>query len=40
MIMPGVVNRTFLLFQTRLMSRRRAVTSIGKLLEKGLDKTG
>jgi short-subunit dehydrogenase len=37
-LMPGVVNRTFLLYQTRLMSRRRAVTSIGKFLEKGLDK--
>ena len=40
MIVPGVLNRAFLLLQTRLMSRRRAVTAIGKFLEKGLDKPG
>ena len=37
---PGVVNRAFVLAQTRLLSRRRTVSSIGKFLQKGLDKTG
>jgi uncharacterized protein len=39
MVIPGVVNRAFVLIQTRLLSRRRTVTSIGKFLERGLDKT-
>jgi short-subunit dehydrogenase len=39
MVIPGVVNRAFVLVQTRLLSRRRTVTSIGKFLERGLDKT-
>jgi short-subunit dehydrogenase len=38
MVIPGIVNRAFLLTQTRLMSRRRTVISIGKFLEKGLEK--
>jgi short-subunit dehydrogenase len=38
MVIPGIVNRAFLLAQTRLMSRRRTVISIGKFLEKGLEK--
>jgi hypothetical protein len=40
MVIPGIVNRTFVLAQTRLMSRRRTVSSIGRFLEKGLDKSG
>jgi uncharacterized protein len=36
MVIPGIVNRIFVLAQTRLMSRRRTVTTIGKFLEKGL----
>jgi short-subunit dehydrogenase len=38
MVIPGIVNRAFLIMQTRLMSRRRTVISIGKFLEKGLEK--
>lgn len=38
MVMPGVANRTFLLTQTRLMSRRRAVSSIGRFMAAGLGK--
>jgi len=40
MVIPGIVNRTFVLAQTRLMSRRRTVSSIGRFLEKGLNKSG
>ena len=36
MVIPGMVNRAFVLAQTRLMSRRRTVTTIGRFLEKGL----
>lgn len=39
MVIPGIANRVFVLAQTRLMSRRRTVTSIGRFLERGLDKT-
>jgi short-subunit dehydrogenase len=38
MVIPGIVNRAFVLAQTRLMSRRRTVVSIGKFLERGLGK--
>lgn len=38
MIIPGLVNRAFVLAQTRLMSRRRTVITIGRFLEKGLGK--
>jgi short-subunit dehydrogenase len=36
MIVPGVLNRAFVLAQTRLSSRRRTVSSIGRFMEKGL----
>ena len=39
MVMPGVASRVFLLAQTRLKSRRRAVSSIGRLMAAGLGKT-
>lgn len=39
MLIPGLLNRAFVLAQTRLMSRRRTVISIGRFLEKGLDKS-
>jgi short-subunit dehydrogenase len=38
LVMPGVVNRVLLLIQTRLMSRRLAVTSIGRFMAAGLGK--
>lgn len=38
MVVPGIINRVFLLTQTRLMSRRHTVSSIGRFLEKGLEK--
>lgn len=38
MLVPSVPNRLFLLAQTRLMSRRRAVVSIGNFMAKGLGK--
>lgn len=38
MVIPGMINRAFVLAQTRLMSRRRTVVSIGRFLEKGLGK--
>jgi short-subunit dehydrogenase len=38
MIVPGVLNRAFVLAQTRLSSRRRTVSSIGRFMEKGLGK--
>jgi short-subunit dehydrogenase len=40
MVVPGLANRAFVLAQTRLMSRRRTVSSIGRFLERGLDKSG
>ena len=40
MIVPGVLNRAFLLLQTRLMSRAGPSPRSGKFLEKGLDKPG
>lgn len=39
MLVPSVPNRLFLLAQTRLMSRRRAVVSIGRFQAKGLGKS-
>jgi short-subunit dehydrogenase len=39
MLMPGLANRSFLLAQTRLMSRRRAISSIGRFMASGLGKT-
>ncbi|MDZ7884719.1 MAG: SDR family NAD(P)-dependent oxidoreductase [Mycobacterium sp.] len=39
MLVPSLPNRLFLLAQTRLMSRRRAVMSIGEFMAKGLGKT-
>jgi hypothetical protein len=39
MVVPGMVNRLFLLTQTRLMSRRRTVSSIGRFLERGLERS-
>lgn len=39
MLVPSVPNRVFLLMQTRLMSRRRAVLSIGRFQTKGLGKS-
>lgn len=39
MLVPSLPNRLFLLAQTRLMSRRRAVVSIGEFMAKGLGKT-
>ncbi|MDT5129385.1 MAG: uncharacterized protein QOH54_5029, partial [Mycobacterium sp.] len=38
MIVPGVLNRAFVLAQTRLSSRRRTVSSIGRFMERGLGK--
>jgi hypothetical protein len=40
MVLLGLVNRAFVLAQTRLMSRRRTVSSIGRFLERGLDQSG
>ncbi len=39
MLVPSLPNRLFLLMQTRLMSRRRAVMSIGQFQAKGLGKS-
>lgn len=39
MLVPSLPNRLFLLAQTRLMSRRRAVVSIGRFQAKGLGKS-
>lgn len=39
MLVPSVPNRLFLLAQTRLMTRRRAVVSIGRFQAKGLGKS-
>ncbi|MGU3499613.1 SDR family NAD(P)-dependent oxidoreductase [Mycobacterium sp. C31M] len=38
MLVPSLPNRVFLLAQTRLMTRRRAVSSIGRFQAKGLGK--
>lgn len=38
-LFPGRVNRMFLLVQTRLLSRRAAVTQIGGFMARGLGKT-
>jgi uncharacterized protein len=38
LVVPGVVNRTLLMIQTRLMSRRVAVSSIGRFMASGLGK--
>ncbi|WP_194166316.1 SDR family oxidoreductase [Mycolicibacterium sp. P9-22] len=39
MLVPSLPNRLFLVAQTRLMSRRRAVVSIGRFQAKGLGKS-
>jgi hypothetical protein len=39
-VLLGLANRAFVLAQTRLMSRRRTVSSIGRFLERGLDQSG
>lgn len=39
MIIPGFGNRAFVLLQTRLLSRRRTILSIGGFMKRGLDKT-
>ncbi|MCF6390881.1 SDR family NAD(P)-dependent oxidoreductase [Mycobacterium sp. MBM] len=39
MLVPSLPNRLFLLAQTRLMSRRRAVVTIGRFQAKGLGKS-
>lgn len=39
LIIPGRVNRAFLLLQTRILSRRVAVRQIGRFMAKGLGKT-
>jgi short-subunit dehydrogenase len=38
MVIPGFPSRAFLFAQTRLMSRRRAISSIGRFMESGLGK--
>jgi short-subunit dehydrogenase len=38
MVVPGFPNRAFLFAQTRLMSRRRTISSIGRFMESGLGK--
>ncbi|MFL6085350.1 MAG: SDR family NAD(P)-dependent oxidoreductase [Mycobacterium sp.] len=39
LVMPGRPNRLVTLVNTRLMSRRRAVMTMGRFMERGLDKT-
>ncbi|KUI26486.1 hypothetical protein AU195_05620 [Mycobacterium sp. IS-1496] len=39
LVVPGLANRLFLLTQTRLMSRRRTVSAIGRFMAKGLGKS-
>jgi hypothetical protein len=39
MVVPGFSNRAYLFAQTRLMSRRRTISSIGRFMESGLGKT-
>ncbi|MBZ0289042.1 MAG: SDR family NAD(P)-dependent oxidoreductase, partial [Anaerolineae bacterium] len=39
MVVPGTINKLFMFMQTRLMSRRRAVNSIGGFMENGLGKS-
>ena len=39
MVIPGLPTRAFLFAQTRLMTRRRAVLSIGRFMSSGLGKT-
>ena len=38
MVVPGFPTRAFLFAQTRLMSRRRTISSIGRFMESGLGK--
>jgi short-subunit dehydrogenase len=38
LVIPGFPSRAFLFAQTRLMSRRRAISSIGRFMESGLGK--
>lgn len=38
MVVPGRANHLFTLINTRLMSRRRAVKTVGRFMEKGLGK--
>ena len=39
MVIPGLPSRAFLFVQTRLMTRRRAVLSIGRFMSSGLGKS-
>ena len=39
MVIPGFPSRAFLFVQTRLMSRQRAISSIGRFMASGLGKT-
>jgi short-subunit dehydrogenase len=39
MVIPGFPSRAFLFVQTRLMTRRRAISSIGRFMASGLGKT-
>jgi len=38
LVVPGLINKLFLFMQLRLMSRRRAINSIGSFMERGLGK--
>ncbi|MGV0807385.1 hypothetical protein [Mycolicibacterium setense] len=37
-VVPGFASRAFLFVQTRLMSRKQALTSIGRFMASGLGK--
>lgn len=39
MVIPGFTSRAFLFVQTRLMTRRRTISSIGRFMASGLGKT-
>ena len=39
MVIPGFPSRAFLFVQTRLMTRRRAISAIGRFMASGLGKT-
>jgi hypothetical protein len=38
LVMPGLANRLVTLINTRALSRRRAVITMGKFMERGLGK--
>lgn len=38
LLIPGIVNKLFMLLQTRLMNRRQALTTVGKFMASGLGK--